>query len=189
MQIRGRIYAKKDSIVEKLLQAKIPFKRGETSILFNLKITAGLLEPGPEYYEIPEVVKSLDEEVVFIVEAAEVGGYRRNLGVAKVVCGLRGRKLTPYYIPRKKNDVSAQFSAIGGLVTVTAYSSEGYFIIMSHKIRENANGFLYIESSCIAHGTKLPEKHIHFEDAVKAAKKKSECINCVCVHFARKKKR
>ncbi len=183
MQIRGRIHSNEEDIFRYLTRKGVVVKREKRSMLFDLKITAGLLEPGPEYCEIPRAVKDVSAEVVYLIEASEKGGLRLHDGNGTIVCGLKGKRLRPYYVPRKKNGPTAFFSAVGGLSTVTAYFHEGTFMIMNHKIKENSNGFLYIESLTVGFGSFLPSSLSHYTEAVQAAKEKAACINCNCVHF------
>ena len=187
MEVRGRINEADDSLLGRIRRAGVKAKRSGSCLFFDLEITAGLLESGPVYYRVPDAVLRENVDAVYLIEAKEEGGYRIHYGVATVVCGLKGKVLWPYRKPRMKMGPTAVFSCFSGLATVTYYSNEGTFLIMSHVIDTNSRGFIYIKSNTVFFGTSLPEKFSFYSDAVKAARSKSHCIDCNCIHFSRKK--
>ncbi|GEM_PF-4033736 len=177
MRIRGRIN-KSERSLGVLERRGFQLRETRSSFIIDLPPKADVKDG----YYLPEMVNP-----VLLINLAEKGGAKNEMGIGIVVVGVTGKPLYPYYIPSVKNPCGehAYFSAPEALVTVAAFQGDAAVIIMKHSIEKKEN-VAYIKSQNIWSGrifAKIDPSIKCFEGAIRAAKEKSECYNCTCVHY------
>jgi hypothetical protein len=131
------------------------------------------------------------ENCTFLINVEESGGGLTNTGVGTIVCGMSGKALFPYHVPKKGNlacGVHAYFAIPFKVVTISGSCKEDNISIWKHKI-ECSGDTVWIESELLWEGdlNELPDKYSNFQAGAKAARAKSNCYHCRCVHFAAEK--
>ncbi|TSC56395.1 MAG: hypothetical protein G01um101418_389 [Parcubacteria group bacterium Gr01-1014_18] len=121
------------------------------------------------------------------IDVEESGGGMTNTGSGTIVCGLSGKALKPYYMPRgghRACGTHAHFSVPNAVVTITAGKKSGILTINKYTIRKEMY-IARIESEKIWSGQieELPNIFAHYKEAAEAADRKSQCYHCKCVHF------
>jgi hypothetical protein len=178
MRVKARINGKNQLLVDALSQDGIIAKPVKGGIIVELPALND-----PDVYEVPVEVS----DAVLYLDLTEHGGSRINAGSGTVVCGLSGKPLRPYYVPRRGHlacNAHAYF-CVPNAATVTGYRN-GKVKIEEHRIVRDGNMAL-IESTKLWYGEwmMLPETFSRFRAVVQAAIIKAKCYHCQCVHFAR----
>jgi hypothetical protein len=180
MRVKARINGENQLLVDALSQHGIIAKLVKGGIIVELP---ALNDPG--VYEVPMEVS----DAVLYLDLTEHGGGRTNTGSGTVVCGLSGKALRPYYVPRRGHlacNAHAYFCVPNAAVTVTGFRN-GKVKIEEHRIVRDGNNMTLIESTKLWYDElrMLPETFSRFRAAAQAAITKAKCYHCRCVHFAR----
>ena len=183
MKITARINGENQSLVDTLTQRGIIAKLVKGGVIVELPVK----KENSDIYEVPMEVNS----ATLFLDVTEDGGGMTNTGSGTVVCGLSGKALRPYYVPRGGNlacGTHAYFSVPNAVVTVTGYRRDDNVTITEHRIVRNGN-IARIESKKLWSGELevLPELFDQFQAAAEAARNKGNCYHCRCVHFAEAK--
>jgi len=141
-------------------------------------------------YDIPVEVKS--QNPTLMIDCSECGGGMTNTGNSTIVCGLSGKKLRPYYVPRGghlANGNHAYFAVPSMVVTISGYRQDYVVTIEEHAIIVNGSR-AHIKSSIIWSDEvdNLPNYLDRYREAAYAAYEKSNCYHCRCVHYAEPKR-
>lgn len=187
MKITARISGENQSMVDALTQRGITAKLVKGGVIVELPARKKESWNDPDTYEVPTEVNC----ATLFIDVTENGGGMTNTGSGTVVCGLSGKALRPYYVPRGghlANGTHAHFSVPNACVTVTGYRHENVVTIEEHKIKRGGNIAL-IETKELWRGDieSLPNLFGRFHVAAKAAVEKGNCYHCRCVHFAEAK--
>jgi len=172
---------------------------GESQPLINALtdegIAAKLMRGGvlitPEYddtvggYHIPECVEP--KGCLFLIDCAECGGGMTNTGDSVIVCSFRGKKLTPYYIPRKghlSNGVHAYFSIPNVVTTIRGFRNDPNIDISVHKVLVSGRA-VQIVSRRVWSGEIgiLPRTYECYRQAAIVAEEKANCYHCRSPHY------
>lgn len=154
-----------------------------------------VLGGGSTFVELPESKKaSQTGEFAFFIPSKVKKIYKRcyisateegkENGSSQIVCGLSGKALKPYYMPRDFKDARAHFCAPYTIATVI-HDKKGSFSIFEHKA-EIKDQTAKIVSRLIWRGIikNLPVSLVRYQKALEAAQEKSRCNRCQCTHYA-----
>jgi hypothetical protein len=133
------------------------------------------------YYDIPPGLGGS----TFLIDVAEEGGAFTKTGHARVVCGVSGKPLRPYYMPRNghlANGQHAFFSVPEQVITVSANKEN---IKITRHVLSEVGDRVGMESEEIWSGRQeeLPETFGKYAAAVEAAAKKASCYHCRHAHY------
>ncbi|MBN1325962.1 hypothetical protein JW977_03195 [Candidatus Falkowbacteria bacterium] len=184
MKITARINGENQSLVDTLTQRGITAKLVKGGVIVELPTRKKESWNDPDTYEVPVEVNG----ATLFLDVAEEGGGMTNTGSGTVVCGLSGKALRPYYVPRGGHlacGTHAYFSVPNAVVTVTGYRRDENVTIEEHRIVRDGN-VARIKSKKLWCGELevLPESFNRFQAAAEAASTKGNCYHCRCVHFA-----
>jgi len=184
MKVTARINGENQSFVDTLTQRGITAKLVKGGVIVELPARKKKSWSDPDTYEVPAEVN----DAKLFIEVTEHGGGMTNTGSGTVVCGLSGKPLRPYYVPRGGHlacGTHAYFSVPNAVVTVTGYRRDDNVTIEEHRIVRDGN-VVWIESKKLWSGELevLPESFSRFRAAAEAASAKGNCYHCRCVHFA-----
>lgn len=191
MKIKAKINGENQPLVDALTKRGITAKLVKGGVIIELPLiplrkNKSWSDPDT-YYEILPEVKEVNSAML-LIEITESGGGMTNTGSGRVVCGLSGKALRPYYVPRSGHlacGTHAYFSVPNAVVTITGYRRSNEVMIEEHRIVRDGN-VAWIESKELWSGDLevLPEFFNRFQAAAKAAKAKGNCYHCRCLHFA-----
>jgi hypothetical protein len=139
MKITARINEEKQDIVDILTQHGITAKLVRGGVIVELPVRKKESWNEPDVYEVPTEVNS---SAILLIDVAEEGGGMTNTGSGTVVCGLSGKALRPYYMPRGGHlacGTHAYFSVPNAVVTVTGYRRDNNITIDEHRIIREGN--------------------------------------------------
>jgi hypothetical protein len=144
-------------------------------------------DPNKTEYIIPEEIDH--SKYTLLIDIAECGGWKgpNELNIGQVVCGMSGKALKPYFIPRLNVEPCgkhAYFSVPEGCVSVQADNEN--ITIKEVKIDfhpEEHYATLIEKEYYNGHVEDLPEELIRFKLAAGIAVDKSNCENCTHVHY------
>lgn len=182
MEIKARFNGENPALVSRLLEQGITAKLVKGGIIVEL---AGRRDQeGHTHFVIPGEIAG----ATLLIEATEHGGGYTNTGGATVVCGLSGKPLRPYYVPRGGHlacGTHGYFSVPGAVVTVVGYRRSDNVTIEEHRIRQ-VGEIAWIESKQLWSGDihELPELFSRYQAAAEAANMKANCYHCRCLHFS-----
>lgn len=184
MKITARVNGENQQLVNDLTQRGIVAKLVKGGVIIELPKRENGSYKDPGTFDIPEEVG----DAQLSIGVSESGGGMTNTGSGNVVCGLSGKPLRPYYVPKGghlANETHAYFSVPNAVVTVTGYRRDDEVVIEEFRIVRDGN-VAKIESKTIWSGDldDLPKSFSHYADAAKAAHRKANCYHCRCVHFA-----
>ena len=184
MKLVAKIQSEDQSIVDALTQRGITAKLVRGGVVVELPARKKESGSNPDTYEVPAEVNG----ATLFIDCAEEGGGMTNTGSGTIVCGLSGKALRPYYVPRGGHlacGTHAYFSVPNAVVTVTGYRRDTNITIEEHRIGRDGN-VARIESKKLWSGEleALPETFNRFQAAAEAASTKGNCYHCRCVHFA-----
>ena len=148
----------------------------------------------PEPFSVPDQVNGGP----LLFQCVESGGHDGNgTAEATIICGLSGKMLRPFWIPRsgRECDVHARFSVPEKVVVITAWHEgldnesrikRSYFVVTKHEVstedgQATVKSQMLFKGSLVAH---LPGSLKKFADAVEAALAKAECQHCSEPHYA-----
>jgi len=185
MKITARINGENQSLVDTLTQRGITAKLVKGGVIVELPARKKESWNDPDTYEVPAEVNG----ATLFLDVAEEGGGMTSTGSGTVVCGLSGKALRPYYVPRGGHlacGTHAYFSVPNAVVTVTGYRHDDNVTIEESRIVRDGGNVARIESKKLWSGEleELPETFSRFRAAAVAAREKSNCYHCRCVHFA-----
>lgn len=180
MKIVARINGERQDLVNSLTQRGIKVKLVKRGVIVELP------EKDGNYELPPEVAKEINGGKLFI-DTTEHGGGATNTGSGTVVCGLSGKPLRPYYVPRSGHlacGTHAYFSVPEAIVTVTGYRRDTNITIEEHRIIHEGNTSR-IETKTLWSGELevLPDSFNRFQAVAEAASAKGNCYHCRDVHF------
>jgi len=184
MKITARVNGENEKMVEALKQRGIVAKLVRGGVIVDLP-----LQGHDSYtYLIPQEV---GDDAMLFINLAEKGGAATNSGSGTIVCGLSGKALKPYYIPRGGHlacETHAYFCAPQAVVTVTGYRRDDTVIIEEFKIFRDRN-IARIDSKKLWEGQleELPKTFSRFQAAAEAADEKGNCYHCRHVHYVAEK--
>lgn len=189
MKIVAKINRENQSLVGDLNGRGINAKLVKGGAIIDLPISLEGLLSDNVFYEVP--AELINKDAIFFIDVIEHGGAATNTGSGTIVCGLSGKALRPYYVPRGghlSNGTHAYFSVPAACITITGYRHIDAVTIEEHRIVKTDNG-VRIESLERWSGAleELPDTFIRFQAAAKAAVEKGNCYHCRCVHFAEAK--
>ncbi|OGL69452.1 hypothetical protein A3D60_03205 [Candidatus Uhrbacteria bacterium RIFCSPHIGHO2_02_FULL_47_29] len=118
------------------------------------------------------------------IEISETWQGSETHSTASVVCGLSGKALRPFF--RGRGD--GWFSVPNACTVITAWHPNGDVMIAIHFIFRMENTAL-IGHHALWRGICVPQRFEHYRLAIEAAREKSKCLNCQCVHFQAKKEK
>jgi len=172
------------------INAKIP--RDDGSLVESLKhqgfearlARSGIIVRIPQSGEIPSEAK----DSPLVIECTEHGGGKTNTGEATVVCGLSGKALEPFFVPKKgklANVIHAYFSVKSCVVSVHADRVSQVVTITRHEIVRKGDNAT-IEDEVLWKGviTQLPEIYTKYSNAAWAAMQKAQTYHCRTVFYA-----
>jgi len=179
MKIIAKVYGEDPNLVETLVKRQVSAKLVKGAVIVELPELKGSYT-----YEIPkEIMKA-----TFCIDISECGGGMTNTGSGQIVCGLDGRALRPYYVPRGGslcNGNHAYFAIPDGLVTINGENKCQNVVIQEHRIEVSENTAKIVSKDIWSGNHEdLPTMFSKFESAALAAVRKSNCYHCRCVHFA-----
>ena len=172
MEIKCIVFGRGPRLVQALEMRGYKPREYNNSVVFSLRKKNGK-------YEVP-----LKSKFKLMIETTE---FAAN-GKVFIVCDINGKPIRPYRHPYHLCDNTAYFQG-EELCTIKAYSNSSMIAIIHHKIVLSGS-FAQIVSSIIWSGKAsnneggLPPHLKKFDKAVKAAKGKTGCRNCSCVHYA-----
>ena len=183
MKIVAKVNGEKQELVKTLNQKGITAKLVRGGVVVELPKRKKESWNDPDSFEIPHEVNS----ATLFIDCTEHGGGMTNTGSGTVVCGLNGKALKPYYMPRRGHlacGTHAYFSVPNAVVTVTGYRRDTNVTITEHRIVREGN-IARIESKELWRGELevLPETFEHFRAAAEAAQGKANCYHCRSAHF------
>ncbi len=180
MKITARINRENVAMVNALKQRGINAKLVRGATIVELPTS----KEKPEWFEVPAEVAAA--EPTLLIDCEEHGGGMTNTGSGNVVCGLSGKALRPYYVPKGySNSTHAHFSVPNAVVTITGYRSDDNVTIKDHRIVREDN-LVRIQTTELWGGEleALPETFSRFQAAAEASYQKGNCYHCRCVHYA-----
>jgi hypothetical protein len=127
----------------------------------------------------------IPNDAALLIDDSEDGGQiQPGLGAAKVVAGLSGKKLRPYYIPKKDGPRHCFFAILGRSITVTGFN-DAHVIVRKHEIDTGAAS-CWVNTTIVFEGqfTELPENLSRYAPASEAAIEKACCQVCRHRHYA-----
>ena len=184
MKITARVKGESQKVVDALTQRGISAKLVKGGVIIELPEQKKESWNNPNIYEVPVEANG----ATLLIDVTENGGGMTNTGSGTVVCGLSGKALHPYRLPRGGHlscGTHAYFSVPKAVVTVTGYRRDDNITIEEHRIIRDGN-IARIESKKLWFGALevLPEMFNRFQAAAEAASEKGNCYHCRCVHFA-----
>ena len=108
MKIVAKVSGENIQLVKTLNERGISAKLVKNGVIVELPKVLGS-NPEDLKFSIPQEVKGSQ----FFIDCYEHGGGMTNTGFGTIVCGLSGKKLKPYYVPKSgnlSNGVHAYFS-------------------------------------------------------------------------------
>lgn len=182
MKVTARINGENLKLVEKLNQRGITAKLVKGGVIVELP-AIDKNSWNPETYEIPSEVNG----GMLFLDLVEEGGGMTHTGSSTVVCGLSGKALRPYYVPRGGHlscGTHAFFSVPNAVITVEADRQDDNVVIKEHRIVCDDN-VARIKGKKIWTGAlnELPKIFSHFQKAAEAAIQKANCYHCREPHF------
>ncbi|MDD4937762.1 MAG: hypothetical protein PHX34_01975 [Candidatus Shapirobacteria bacterium] len=159
------------NLLERLGHSVVKLVRNAT--LVELKATDGV-------YRIPKEIYGFSFSLQ--IEVAEEGGGYTHTGFSTIVCGLSGKKLKPYFMPRYGDlacEKHAFFSVPMSVVLVKGDRAKEEVEITKHSI-VCINQTVRVEESLIWKGQfdRLPKRYQQYKGAVNAAKDKCSYYHC-----------
>lgn len=136
-------------------------------------------------YIIPEEIEN--KKYTILIDIVEGGGWQGpdDPNLAQVVCGMSGKALKPYFIPRLNVEQCgrhAYFSVPEGCVVIQASNEE--IIIREVKIEAYPTHATLVETDYFAGNlNNLPTDLVRFKLAAEIAVDKSNCEKCTHVHY------
>ncbi|HUW72211.1 MAG TPA: hypothetical protein VMV66_03440 [Candidatus Humimicrobiaceae bacterium] len=184
MKITAKIHREDQSLVTILAQRDIAAKLVKGGVIVSLPVTKKESLNNHETYEIPAELK----DATLLIDVAEEGGGRTKSGSGIIICGLNGKALRPYYIPRggdRACNTHAYFSVSHLVVTITGYRLNSKVTIEEHWIVRDGS-VAQIKSREIWSGELevLPDSFSRFQSAAEAANEKANCYHCRHVHYS-----
>jgi len=182
MKITARLDGEDEQLVETMTNRGITAKLVKGGVIVDLQL-AGC---NSYTYEIPWELG----DATLLINVAERGGGWTKTGSGTVVCGLSGKPLWPYYVPRRGHlacETHAYFCVPSAVVTITGYRRDNTVMIEEHRIiHTHHTDAALIESEKLWEGEleELPKTFSRFKAAAEAAYKKGNCYHCRHVHYA-----
>ncbi len=169
---------------ENMAMAEILKQRGVNAKLVRGGVIVELLasKDSSFKFEIPDEVAT----ATLFIDCSEHGGGMTNTGSGTVVCGLSGKALRPYYVPKGySNAEHAFFSVPNAVVTIKGRRRDNNITIKEGRIAREGN-LAWIEEKELWSGEleTLPDIFVRFQAAAEAAYQKGNCYHCRCVHYA-----
>jgi hypothetical protein len=184
MKVTAKIKGENQSLVDILTQRDITAKLVKGGVIVELPVRKKELLNKSDTYEIPAEMN----DATLIIDITEEGGGMTNIGSGTIICGLSGKALRPYYVPRgghRACGIHAYFSVPNAVVSVTGYRRDDNVTIEEHRIIRDGN-VARIESKELWSGEleTLPDSFSRFRAAAEAANVKGHCYHCRHIHFA-----
>ncbi len=176
MKIVARVNWENAILVESLKARGINAKLVRKGVIIELPVA-------PENkYEIPVDVFA----AVLLIDCEESGGGMTNTGSGTIICGLSGKTLRPYYVPKGYcNSIHAHFAVPEAVVTITGYRKDSNIKIEEYRIvREDHVAYIKTREIWSGELEALPDTFSNFRAAAEAASQKGNCYHCRCVHYA-----
>lgn len=133
MKIVARMNGEDSALVESLNQQGITAKLVRNAVIVELPRIDDTAYGASKGCKVPAEVNG----AMLFIDCTEYGGGMTNTGSGTVVCGLSGKSLRPYYIPRgghRAGGTHAYFSVPNAVVTVTGYRRDTGVTIQEHRI-------------------------------------------------------
>ncbi|MDD3487516.1 MAG: hypothetical protein PHF35_04050 [Candidatus Moranbacteria bacterium] len=182
MKIVAKVSGEKPELVKVLGQHEIKAKLVKGGVVVELPERDRENWNDPQTFDVPAEVNG----ATLFIDVAEEGGGMTNTGSGTVVCGLSGKALRPYYVPKGYcNADHAYFSVPGSVITITGYRRDDNVTIREHKIVREGN-MARIDTEVLWEGELefLPNLYGRYREAAEAAHRKGNCYHCRCVHYA-----
>lgn len=127
MKITARINHEDQKLLQALLMRGVNAKMVRKGIIVELPASAPFT-----YWVLKEVGKAK-----LFIDVTEQGGGMTHTGDAVVVCGMSGKALRPYFIPRGGHLACGEhafFAVPNTCVTVTGYRRDATIVIAEHRV-------------------------------------------------------
>lgn len=179
MKLVARVNREDAQLLETLKYYGIPARLVRGAVIAELPYAPKGIDA--QIYNIPTY---LDDASLFI-DIEEEGGGMTNTGVASIVCGMSGKPLKPYFVPRGySNAVHAHFSVNGNVVRITANRADDHISIVHFWIKVKGNeAEIQYRELWYGYYQDLPIAFRNYQAAVDAAITKAYCYHCRHVHY------
>ena len=186
MKIIAKIKGENLELVQTLKQQGIAAKLVRGGVIVELPKREKKTWGEPDSFDIPEGVS----DAILLIDCCEKGGGMTSTGSGTVICGLSGKPLKPYYVPRRGHlacGEHAYFSVPNAVITVTGYRRDSNITITKYEIKKDGQTAI-LEISEIWKGEIefLPELYDCYKEAATAARQKANCYHCRSPHFIAK---
>jgi len=184
MKVVARINGEDQALVDKLKGKGLVAKLVKGAVVVELPKQKKERWDEEDVFEIPAEARAAK----LFLDVSEHGGGATNTGSGTVVCGLSGKRLRPYYVPRGGHlagGTHAYFSVPEAVITVTGYRRDENITICEHRIvTSGITAQIVTKELWSGEMEFLPGTFKRYQEAAEAAYRKGNCYHCRCVHFA-----
>jgi hypothetical protein len=187
MKIQLKIAGENQQLVEKMTKLGIEAKLVRGGVIITLPQKEKESWDSPNSFSIPPELQGIDAN--YCIDIPEEGGGMSNTGSSQIVCGLSGKALWPYYVPRSghlSNGTHAYFSVPSAVATVSVGDRrDNDLTILEHRIvREKDEATIVSKNLWQGQLENLPQLFERFRLAAAAAVAKANCYHCRETHYA-----
>ena len=150
-------------------------------------------QAGRQVYTLPDknIIGQYSANMVMTIDTVESGGGSSNTGRCHIACGISGKPLVPYLIPRTghlSNGVHAHFCVFDKFVSIDCRFDRYGTEIEIHSVISSFDDsgkfvFLNIEKIWAGHPEELPVYLGKFKNAVEAATRKVQTYHCRSAYY------
>lgn len=179
MKVIAKIPGENKEILDKFLKMGENARLVKGCVLIELKNS----DEDKNLFMLPKDVGNM----LLLIDLCETGGQRGNKGEAQIVCGLSGKTLKPYFVPKKfmkGNEEHAKFSVPTAVITVNAIKDET--IIISKYTISKGDTVVRLQKDILWEGmfdSNPPDTLQNYLGPVEAARQKATCPNCREPHY------
>lgn len=135
------------------------------------------------WVEIPEEI--LKTQYILLINISEKGGLCENKSYSQIICGINGKPLKPFFIPRKNIIPCGDHAYFSVPEQCYSIESNGNTIRIKYNFIEAKDNKARIKSDEVYNGTinDLPEEYHKLKKPANIALDKANCSNCTFAFY------